>query len=96
MHMLSCTAQTKHSPDSTMQTFRIARVIENNKADYIEVTFLESARFYRVLKNNKQYSSIIALLKDAEKNNTPVRVSFTEPNGDVIEKAEIVLSPKKE
>lgn len=96
LQMLSCTAQTKKSPDSAMQTFHVASVIESNQSNYMEVTFLESARFYRILKNNKQYNNIIALLKEAEKNKTTLRVSFTEPNGDVIEKVERVASPKKE
>ena len=96
LQMLSCTAQQKKSPDSAMQTFHVARIIESNEANYMEVTFLESARFYRILKNNKHYSNSIALLKEAEKNKIPLLVSFTEPNGDIIEKVESVPSSKKE
>jgi hypothetical protein len=96
LQMLSCTAQQKKSPDSAMQTFHVARIIGNTEANYMEVTFLESARFYRILKNNKHYNNSVALLHEAEKNKTPLLVSFTEPNGDVIEKVERVSSPKKE
>jgi hypothetical protein len=96
LQMLTCNAQSKKSPEPVMQTYRVARVIESNQANYTEVTFLESARFYRILKNNKSYNSVIALLKEAEKNKMPVLVGFTEPNGDVIEKVERVPSPKKE
>lgn len=95
LQMLTCNAQSKKSPDTAMQTYRVARIIETTGADYTEVTFLESARFYRILKNNKHYSASMALLKEAEKNNTPLLVAFTEPHGDVIEKVERVASPKK-
>lgn len=96
MQMFNCTAQQKKSPGTAMQTYRVARVIEPAEANYTEVTFLESPRIFRILKNNKHYSTSIALLKDAEKNNKAVLVSLAEPNGDVIEKVESVSLPKEE
>lgn len=96
VQMLTCNAQSKKSPGPAMQTYHVARIIENTEANYTEVTFLESARFYRILRNNKHYNASIALLKEAEKNKTPLLVGFTEPNGDVIEKVERTPSPKKE
>jgi hypothetical protein len=96
LQMFSCHAQSKKTPDTVMQTYHVARIIETTGADYTEVTFLESARFYRILKSNKHYNTNIALLKEAEKNKTALLVSFTQLHGDVIEKVERVASPKKE
>lgn len=78
-----------------MQTYHVARVTENKDADHAEVTFLESARFYRLLKSNKHYKESLALLKAAAANNTALRVLFTTPNGEVIEKVETLPPLKK-
>lgn len=49
---------------------------------YIEVTFNESARFYRIPKNAAP--SYLDLLRESEKNSTPVLVKRANEYSDII------------
>jgi hypothetical protein len=73
-------------PDSQSHEKRVFRTMtpahirEPQGADHVEVVFLESARFYRLLKRNPIYEHIVALLRDAiaKKRALPVRCASLE------------------
>jgi hypothetical protein len=52
---------------------------------YYRVSFYQSARFYKLMRTNKNCKQALALLKQSKKNNKPVLVILTEKFGDVIE-----------
>lgn len=62
----------------------VARVLEPEE-DLVEVAFYESARFYEVPRGNPAFDSILAVLKDAQANGRPVRVTLTSDFGNIIE-----------
>lgn len=73
--------------DSLSRIMSVAKVYEEKYSDpgSTQVTFYESARFYKILQNNPGYKKYISLLKEAIKKQKPVCIRFTKPNGDVIE-----------
>jgi hypothetical protein len=68
---------------SVTYSLTVAAINEGTAADtHLEVTFSESARFYKISKNaNPAY---IRLLKESRKNNTPVMVKRANEDSDVI------------
>ena len=73
--------------DSLSRTMTVAKVYEEkfSESGSIQVTFYESARFYKILQSNLNYKKYISLLKEAIKKQQPVCIRFTKPNGDIIE-----------
>jgi len=63
----------------------VAEIRELKHADYVEVIFLESARFYRLLKKNLKYEVILETLRKAQVDGAKVKVRSTFPDGDTIE-----------
>lgn len=61
----------------------VARVRE--RADHAEVTFYESARFYRLPRTNPGYAGAVQLLRAAAADGRPLRVRFIAPNAGEIE-----------
>jgi len=53
----------------------------------VEVIFLESARFYKLLGNNPAYEEILQLLRDAMKKGRVVKVEVASPDSDILEDA---------
>ena len=86
--ILAASCHAQKSQDKDMITYHTAKVMEHADQDYIEVVFLESARFYRLPKKTKGYEDFLKLLKEAEKKQSAVKIKLTVPNGDVIEKVE--------
>ena len=88
----SCSAMATKSQtgktENTMHNWTVAKVIEDKKNDYIKVIFLESARFYKLMRDNANLNTYLSILKKAEKNNSSVKVRLTEPHGDIIEHVE--------
>jgi hypothetical protein len=67
------------------QLLTVARVWENpQEPDAYTVTFFQSARLYKLMKNNKYAKSALVLLKQSAKNNKPVKVYLTVQYGDTI------------
>ncbi|MBL7700844.1 MAG: hypothetical protein JNM14_01220 [Ferruginibacter sp.] len=66
------------------QIFTVANIAEPEHADFYEITFYQSARFYKLMRKNKNCKQALALLKQSKKNNKPVLVILTEKFGDVI------------
>jgi hypothetical protein len=73
--------------DSVSRTMTVAKVYEEKYSEFgsTQVTFYESARFYKILKSNPHYKEYISLLKEAIKKQQPVCIRFTKPNGDIID-----------
>jgi len=59
----------------------------NNNETFIRVTFIQSQRFYKL--SNDADPSFLNLLKESEKNHTPVIIKRAK------EKSDIILSVKK-
>ena len=73
---------------SLMHTWTVAKVVETKDADFQKVVFLESARFYKLMRSNKNFDCSLGILREAEKNQSTVKVWLTEPHGDIIERVE--------
>jgi hypothetical protein len=90
--MLSMVTMAKEKPHDILpdsiprQILTVANIIAppgNNS--FYEVTFYQSARFYKLMRTNKNCKRALALLKASKKNNKPVQVILTEKFGDIIE-----------
>lgn len=81
--------------DSLSRTLTVAKVYEEKDSDpgTTQVTFYESARFYKILQSNPHYKEYIALLKEAIKKQQPVCVRFTQVGGDIIDRVSRVKKP---
>jgi hypothetical protein len=67
------------------QLFTVARVWENPEdTSAYTVIFFQSARFYKLLKNNKYEKAALVLLNQSQKDNKPVKVYLTVQYGDII------------
>jgi hypothetical protein len=75
-------------PENGFQRMTPAHIREPPAADYVEVVFLESARFYKLFKKTPAFDQIADLLRDAIDNNHAVQIRCTSPHGDVIEAIE--------
>jgi hypothetical protein len=73
--------------DKFSRNMTVAQIREQKGVDYVEVIFLESARFYRLLKENPAFDEILASLRDAESKGRPVQVRRASIGSDVIEYA---------
>ncbi len=51
----------------------IASLVEDDQG--AELTFLESARFYRLPKENPDFSSFVQLLRDASESGRPLEIT---------------------
>lgn len=66
----------------------MALIRERRDADEVEVAFSESARFYRLSRQNPKFEDILRQLREARTSQRAVRVLLDVPHGDVIEDAE--------
>ncbi len=71
--------------DGTMRVMTIAKIYERTNNEFVQVTFLESAQFYKLMISNKSFDSCLSILNRAKKENSPVKIRFTEPHGNIIE-----------
>jgi hypothetical protein len=77
--------QTEIMDSVPPQLFTVANIVAppgNN--EYYVVTFFQSARFYKLLRNNKHCAKSLPLLQQSKKSNKPVQVYLTVPFGDII------------
>jgi len=70
----------------------VALIRDRKDADAVEVAFSESARFYKVLRQNPKFEKILEHLRGAKEKKDSVRVLADFPEGDVIEDAQEVTS----
>jgi predicted TIM-barrel fold metal-dependent hydrolase len=69
---------------------RPAHVRQEAGTENMEVVFLESARFYKLRRENPKFEAILRELREAVAKKRRVRVLLDAPNGDVIEDVEVV------
>ena len=82
MVFYSCAASpAKMQPSKLEQTMTVAR-ISAAKDNFIQVAFLQSQRFYKL--PNDADPSFLVLLKESEKNNSPVMVTRADEYSDII------------
>lgn len=63
----------------------LAQIRESEDVDHIEVVFLESARFYRLFRNNVDFDRLLGHLREAMTMRHPLRVGTTSIDSDTIE-----------
>ena len=82
--------------DSLSRILTVAKVYAEKDSDpgCTQVTFYESARFYKILQSNPQYAAYIRLLKEAEKKQQPLCIRFTERGGAIIDSVSKIKKPK--
>jgi hypothetical protein len=74
--------------ENVFRTMTPAHVREPPDADYVEVAFLESARFYRLFKKNPMYQQIVKALRDAVSKKRAVQVRCTSFESNVLAKVQ--------
>lgn len=70
---------------SVYREMTVALIRDHKDAAAIEVAFSESARFYRLSRQNPKFESILRRLREAKNKKRAVRVLLDLPEGDVIE-----------
>lgn len=63
----------------------VARIRESSGADHVEVTFLESARFYLLMKSHPDFGAMLSHLKEAEAGGRSLAVQLPSIDSDRIE-----------
>ena len=67
------------------RTMTVANIRREEGADFAVVLFLESARFYRLLKKNRDYRIILQKIENALSDTEPLTVGFESIESDIIE-----------
>jgi hypothetical protein len=67
---------------------RVAHIREQKGAKYLEVVFLESARFYKLSREHPEFARVLRQLREAKEKKSAVRVLTDVPEGDVIKDVE--------
>lgn len=63
----------------------VAHIRESKRDNYVEVVFLESARFYRLPRENPNYDEALRRLREAVATGRVLKVRFAAPHSDIIE-----------
>ena len=63
----------------------VAHIREREGAATVEVAFLESARFYRLLPDNPARDAMLKRLRDAMKTREVLKIDTASPDSDVID-----------
>ena len=63
----------------------VANIREQSRPDCVEVVFLESARFYRLLRKNPAFDNLVKQLRDAMDSGRMLDVGVASPDSDIIE-----------
>ena len=63
----------------------VANIRREEESDFVVVLFLESARFYRLLKKNRDYRIILQKIENALSDTEPITVGFESIESDIIE-----------
>lgn len=66
----------------------VAHIREQKGVDYVEVVFLESARFYRLLRENPAYDEALRLLRDVMTKGQVLKVRFASLDTNIIEEVQ--------
>lgn len=88
----SCSSTVPHTQtmksEGTMHTWIVAKVIDAPENRYLKVLFLESARIYKLMRDNADFERYSRLLEKAGKDKASVNIRLTEPYGDIIQNVE--------
>lgn len=79
--------------ERSVRELTVAAVREPPGADFVEVAFLESARFFRLPRKDPELAETLALLRAAQAAGHRLRVTFTAPHGDTIDGVEETETP---
>jgi hypothetical protein len=74
----------------------VALVRDRQDGAAVEVAFSESARFYKLSRQNPKFENILRQLREARDSKRSVRVLVDFPEGDVIEDAQPGLGTKRQ
>jgi hypothetical protein len=77
--------ESDKAPQRYCRRMTVAHIRYDADADYDEVMFLESARFYRLVKRRADYGSMLEKLRKAQAAALPVTVGFASIEADLIE-----------
>ena len=80
-------SSTSDGDDLQYRRLTVANIREEANAAFLEVAFLESARFYRLYKGQDNFSESLEALQRALQSNESVAIVLQVPDGDVILKA---------
>ena len=72
-------------PNRVYREMTVALVRDHGDAAAVEVAFSESARFYKLSRQNPKFENILRQLRAAKDKKRVVRVLVDFPEGDVIE-----------
>lgn len=67
----------------------VADIREREAAEYVQVVFLESARFYKLPREHPSFEKILVQLRDALAKRRVVKVALVAPDSDVIEDVDV-------
>jgi hypothetical protein len=83
---MDSSAQQKNTVEIIQpQLFTVANIVLVKKAGYYEITFYQSARFYKLLRTNKNCAKALLLLKQSKKQKQTLQVLLTQNLGDIID-----------
>ena len=63
----------------------VAEIRRHEDRDYVHVVFLTSARFYKLMKTNPNFVSILELLESARATESVLNIVLASVDSDVIE-----------
>jgi hypothetical protein len=68
------------------QLFTVANIVAApGDKGYYEITFFQSARFYKLMRDNKNCSKALQLLKQSKKHSRLLEIFLTQKFGDIID-----------
>ena len=82
--MVSSTG-SHQAPERYRREMTVAQIREPGGPDAMEVVFLESAHFYRVLRSNPAFNDILKRLRDAGKEGRALTIELASLESDIIE-----------
>jgi hypothetical protein len=83
---MDSSAQQKNTVEVIQpQLFTVANIVWVKKAGYHEITFYQSARFYKLMRTNQNCAKALLLLRQSKKLKQPVKVILTQNFGEVID-----------
>jgi len=68
-----------------LRQMTVAHIREREGADHVDVVFLESARFYRLFKENPAYDDALTLLRGALADRAILEIGTPSIDSDIIE-----------
>lgn len=73
------------SKEKYFREMTVAHIREGSSPDYVEIIFLDSARFYTLKKDHPEFGRILSLLIDALSKKKAVKVYLSSLESDIIE-----------